>query len=549
MRQTIRSLGFMIVALIGAVGIVVASTLSAAISLAATALIVPGTGTPNANIVPDYLENARDYYLGNTPCTGASCDLQGINYPATIFPLFFIPGFCEPDRCNTFDDSVGQGVAQLNRQLTTALNDPDEQVVIFGYSQGGTVVSNELRALSTSLTDSQKMRVSVVLIGNASNPVGGILTLLGALGTIPFVGLTTGQPTPVDTGINFTTITFQYDGVGDSPIAFGNPLAVLNALAGFQQIHGTYLAPNGNSADPTELPNGYTPDQLRMLINDPANSKFDDFGNQYVLIPTPTLPLASFILDEAGMIGLTPVVKPFVDLLSPLARVLIDLAYDRNANPGVPRQLSLLPFATFPDPFTLSLNLFAATVQGFQAFLGDLGGLALPPVAPIAPIAPAPLTTSTLAARSIAPQADVADAPEVEGGSATVTALSSVSGDSAPAREDATRVDDVAAVTAADLAKVTPAATESADATTHPEASDPTFAPAPETTAEPKNGDVKKDEPKNGDVKKDEPKNGDVKKDEPKNGDVKKDEPKKDDVKKKDAGDNDNKDAGDNKAA
>ncbi len=67
-----------------AVLITVASTLTMAVALAATALIVPGTGTPNANIVGSYLENARDYYISpfNPACTADNdCALQGIDYP------------------------------------------------------------------------------------------------------------------------------------------------------------------------------------------------------------------------------------------------------------------------------------------------------------------------------------------------------------------------------------------------------------------------------------------------------------------------------------
>ena len=41
----------------------------ATLALGATALIVPGTGTPNANIVPNYMQNAVDYYLQGTFCT------------------------------------------------------------------------------------------------------------------------------------------------------------------------------------------------------------------------------------------------------------------------------------------------------------------------------------------------------------------------------------------------------------------------------------------------------------------------------------------------
>ena len=43
-----------------------------------------------------------------------------------------------------------------------------------------------------------------------------------------------------------------------------NPVAVAERVAGFQYVHGTYLAPDGD--DPaTETPYGYTPDEVEAL--------------------------------------------------------------------------------------------------------------------------------------------------------------------------------------------------------------------------------------------------------------------------------------------
>ena len=69
-------------------------------------------------------------------------------------------------------------------------------------------------------------------------------------------------PTPTDTGIELTTIDFEYDGVSDFPRYGGNLLAVANAIAGFAYIHGTYLDPNQNG-DFVGLPDGYTPAELK----------------------------------------------------------------------------------------------------------------------------------------------------------------------------------------------------------------------------------------------------------------------------------------------
>jgi PE-PPE domain-containing protein len=482
MRKSARAIGIIVVSLIASVALGIASAFTAAFAFGATALIVPGTGTPNATNVGQYMENARDYYMGGTACANGGCtdaDLHSIVYPASFYPLSFIPGWCDTN-CQKWDVSVQQGVDDLNQKLMTALADPNEHVVIFGYSQGGAVVSNELRALKDTLTEEQKARIEMVQIGSIDNPVGGLWTLLGFLGHVPLIDVTTGLPTPTDSGIPFTSIVFQYDGVSNSPIAWGNLLAVANAFAGFDQIHGTYLDPNENG-DFTGLPDGYTPAELQAALNDPANIKFDARGNKYVTVPTKVLPLASLILGLASTTGTTQIVKPFVDLFSPLAKVIIDLAYDPNANPGVPRWLTILPIAYIPNPVKLAFDLAAATVQGVQAFLNDLGFGGL--VAPVAP-APAPLTTSTLAARSIAPQAD---APEADASAslASVTELASAK-KSTPAEPETDAVDVTDAVPAEGTEATTPATEPASTETTKPvETTTPTETTKPTETAKP----------------------------------------------------------------
>jgi pimeloyl-ACP methyl ester carboxylesterase len=217
MRKAARALLHVVLALLSSVALGVASALTAAVTLAATALIVPGTGVPNANIVTNYLENARDRYIApfNPSCTATShpsCTLTGINYPASFWPLPF-PGWCVPGRCEKWNDSVGQGVDALSEALAPYL-DPNskEQVVIFGYSQGGAVVSNVLQNLG-DLPQSVKDRLAIVTIGGVENPDGGLWSRLGFLPTIPIFDITFGPPMTVDTGIPMTTIGFEYDPV------------------------------------------------------------------------------------------------------------------------------------------------------------------------------------------------------------------------------------------------------------------------------------------------------------------------------------------------
>src|SRR6476469_5669875 len=175
MRKSARVLVLSFLSFLTTVVLGVASAFMAAFALgAATALIVPGTGTPNANNVADYLSHATDRYIKpfDPNCTSTNgCALKGIDYPASFWPLGFIGNWCPGYKCDTWNDSVGTGVQHLDTELRDVLANTSNNVVIFGYSQGGAVVSDELRNLG-DLTPEARARISVVTIGNAFNPDG-----------------------------------------------------------------------------------------------------------------------------------------------------------------------------------------------------------------------------------------------------------------------------------------------------------------------------------------------------------------------------------------
>jgi len=253
MRKFSRAIVLAFLALLTSVVLGISSAFMAAFALGAvttTALIVPGTGTPDASAVSNYMEQARSRYLAPfTTCTDSTdCALEGVPYPASFWPLGFIGNWCPGFKCDTWNDSVGTGVEHLDTQLRDLLDSTSNDVVVFGYSQGGAVVSDELGNLG-DLTPEQRDRIRVVTIGNAFNPDGGIFTRLGFLPTIPILNITFGPKMPTDTGIPIDSIGFQYDPVMYAPTFWTNPFAMFNALAAFNTVHGYYLAPNGN--DPT----------------------------------------------------------------------------------------------------------------------------------------------------------------------------------------------------------------------------------------------------------------------------------------------------------
>ena len=372
--------------LLTAMALGIASAFMGAVALGATALIVPGTGTPNANIVDDYLDNAWDRYIDGVVCTVADeCDnpdLVGINYPASFWPVSFIPGWCVAGRCEKWNVSVGEGTDNLIEALTPFLDEAStEAVYLMGYSQGGAVIANTLAYLDTrELPESVKDRLKVVTIGGIENPDGGLWQRLAWLrfllgDPIPILDLSFEPGMAVDTGIASTTIGFKYDPVVYAPRYWGNLLAVLNMIAAFDTVHGYYLSPNGNDETAT-LPYGYTPGTLAPQLNcdlNPANCRTDSYGNTYIMVPATSLPLTNLIRSLADSIGIGKLAKPFIDLWEPILTVMVDLGFDWSGDPGVTRSSTILPFKIFQNWFKVGVDLAVATVKGIEAFLGNFG--------------------------------------------------------------------------------------------------------------------------------------------------------------------------------
>lgn len=380
--------------------------MTSAITLAATALIVPGTGTHNVDQIPIYRQNARDRFIApaaNQPpapqfeCSAASgCVPIGVPYPASFWPIP-LPDWCPGLSCDKWNVSVAAGVTSLETALAQVFTvNPNENVVLFGYSQGGQVVTNAMYDLANS---PNKDQIQVVTIGNIGNPQGLWSRFNFFPGfTVPILDVTFGPQLPTNIGIKSTNYVFEYDPVGDAPLNWWNPLAVLNALAAFQYVHGNYLVPNENDLTGT-LPYGYTDATLAQTIQGLLSNCTEGPGSncrtyqdaKFVLIPWQgTLPILQPLMDLADSIGITPLVKPFVDLIQPALKVLIDLGYDRIANPGIPRTMNLIPIF---NPIKLAVDLVNAVGQGIEAFIKDITGSASTP-AP-APVAP---PVSTLAA-------------------------------------------------------------------------------------------------------------------------------------------------------
>lgn len=382
-----------VLALLTAVLVAIGATMSMAVALAATVLLVPGTGVPDATKVDNYIAHALDYYVAPyTPScssTSTDCTVKPIDYPAQFWPIP-LAGWGGLSGAK-WDVSTGKGLATLESTLDGTLHPtppgtPNTPIVIFGYSQGGNIVSREKRNLGD--LGANPDAISFVMIGNTNRPNGGLFERLALLGHVPILDATFGLPAPTNTCDQrcATDIAFEYDGVSDFPLYPLNALATLNALAGFWYVHGSYLAPNGRTG-PNELPDGYTEAELKAELDNQAN--WSDYGDtRYITIPTKTLPLVRPFLEFGGFTHTSFIVKPIVDLLEPVLRVLIDTGYDRTLSPGVPAPFRLIPLNI--NPVKLTGDVVKALGEGVKAALADIG-IKAPPK-------PAPVTSTNLAA-------------------------------------------------------------------------------------------------------------------------------------------------------
>jgi PE-PPE domain len=354
------------------------------------ALIVPGTGTPDPTLSADYMKNAVNYYIApNSPavpeCTGndASCAANPVPYLAQFWPIPLAGwGGLQGAKWN---DSVQSGVASLGTaygaQLTKPESgqaqdyNPDHPVVIFGYSQGATVASiykGNLAHLNNPNDPTLPDNVTFVLIGNPNRPNGGLFERLAALGTVPILDATFGNPTPTDTAApgvtNTTDIAFQYDGVADFPEYPINVLADLNALAGFWYIHGTYLDPRARIGDTTPsgtLAYGYNEATLQQAMNCSANpGNCQTHGDTvYVTIPATSLPIMQPFVDLGASTGTSAIINPVVAFLQPATQTLIETGYDRS-DYGNPSPFGIVQIV---NPVKLVGDLIQDVPEGINA--------------------------------------------------------------------------------------------------------------------------------------------------------------------------------------
>ena len=222
------------------------------------------------------------------------------------------------------------------------------------------------------------------------------------LGNVPILDAQFGDPSPTDTctdasghlRVCATDLALQYDGVVDFPQWLLNPVALANAVAGFQYVHGTYLAPNGD--DPAgETPYGYSVQEVKDLTAaaqehcDAAHYCQHVNGSDtiYITLPARYLPLYQPFIDIGDATGTSALVVPIVDLISPATQTLIETGYDRT-NYSNPQPGTLLPPMTI-NPIKTAADLVQDIPEGIN--MAVTPGRTPLPGSP--PLPPAPAST------------------------------------------------------------------------------------------------------------------------------------------------------------
>lgn len=345
---------------------VAAKTVPAEVNLLDTeAWIMGGSGAPipsagsMAALSQRYVNPAAPFFPGQPQFPVSAT--HSLFTPEGLYPLTGI-------KVLELDPSVEQGLSILDHTIKGQIAAGNNLVVV-GVSQSAVISALEMQdLLNLPLVDQPTAdQLSFVLLGNESNPNGGLLSRFGDPSlpplSIPTLGITFSGAQPADTPWETAIYTAEYDGFADFPRYPINLLADLNALLGIAFVHTSY--------------GKLTAEQLAATIELPVT---DDYtGNtRYFMIPTENLPLLT-PLRAIPVLG-----DPLADLLQPALRVLVNLGYGSieygwdQGPANVPT-----PFALFPTDIN-PMDVFTALVNGVQQgvddFLDHFDSLSLPSI-------------------------------------------------------------------------------------------------------------------------------------------------------------------------
>ncbi|MGE2735131.1 PE-PPE domain-containing protein [Mycolicibacterium vaccae] len=201
---------------------------------------------------------------------GAVCAAPNSCRPVT-YPRFYYPSGADP--------------------LNAAINATDGLKVVYGYSQGGQVISAWMRKYANSAGAPAADELVFVIVGNGDRPRGGS-------------NAASGFATPA-TQYKVIDIARQYDFAADFPDNPWNLLALANAMAGFSSVHTDYE---------------------NVDLNDPDNIVWTEGNTTYVFVPTKNLPL----LNPLRALGL----HDLANRLNGPLKEIVERGYNRDYLPA-----------------------------------------------------------------------------------------------------------------------------------------------------------------------------------------------------------------------
>lgn len=331
----------------------------AAAPAAAVTLVMGASGYPIP--IPDYIQGIPPMYIDPFFPGGPNI---GINTPEGLYPLTGVKDL-------TFDVSAARGLTILNTAINEALSalPVGGNVNVFGYSQSAVIASMEMKALNPSNIFGAGPNLNFTLVGNPSNPNGGLLTRFPGL-SLPSLGLTLfGTATP-DNSFAVNIFTREYDGFGDFPQYPLNVISDVNAFLGILELHGGYPF---LSAEQLTVPPAGTAVELTNTVG-PVSS-------HYYMIPTEHLPIMSPV-RAIPVIG-----HPLAALIEPDMRVIVNLGYGSTTQgwspdpPNIPTGFGVLPPVSALE---IAQALGAGTQQGISDFAAEVRSMiASPPTVPV----------------------------------------------------------------------------------------------------------------------------------------------------------------------
>jgi hypothetical protein len=329
-----------------------------------TALILGGTTVPTPDSA--YITTVRNHFIGPThpgqsidyvpvtapmeawPATGAGRLIWLVGGPQSIWglggpgwpdePLWKLSGLFDL----TFNQSVQGGVAALEQAMAAH---PADHLVIYGYSQGAIVANVEKQKLAEQYpAGTTAPDIDFVLSGDPNLPNGGLAARFPGV-YIPILDLTLNGAAPTNTQFDTVEINRQYDGFADFPLYPLNVVADLNAILGIVYVHSHALDVS--------------------LPDDPTTSpayQGTHGDTSYYFFTTDDLPL----FDPLRTLG---VPEPLIDVVEPVAKVIVEQGYDRSIPPWQPTPARLIP----PLNPTVVPDLVNAAGEGVNNALALVG--------------------------------------------------------------------------------------------------------------------------------------------------------------------------------